>query len=86
MTALRTTLLSALLLGASLQATAGEMRCGNQLIFDDQIDPMLMVQVLEKCGEPTERRGNEWYYQEQGKVLIFNDNQQLESIQDASED
>ncbi len=86
MTALRTTLLSALLLGTSLHAAANEMRCGTQLIFDDQMEPMLKAQVLEKCGEPTEKDYNSWYYQEQGKILIFNDNDQLESIQDASED
>jgi len=86
MSAFRTTLLSVLLLGASLQAAANEMRCGTQLIFDDQVEPMLKAQVLEKCGEPTEKDYSSWYYREQGKVLIFNDNDQLESIQDAPED
>lgn len=86
MSALKTFLLPALLIGTSLQVTANEMRCGTQLIFDDQIEPMLKEQVLEKCGEPTEKTYDSWYYQEQGKVLIFNDNDQLESIQDASED
>ena len=86
MTAFRATLMSALLLGAATQAAANEMRCGDGLIFDDEVEPMLMVNVLEKCGEPTERRGDEWYYGEQGKVLIFNDDQQLESIQDANEE
>jgi hypothetical protein len=65
---------------------AQEMRCGNELISGDQVNPLLETQVLEKCGEPTSRDGYNWYYQEQGKILVFNDNGELDHIQDADED
>lgn len=70
----------------SSAALAQEMRCGNKLISGDQIHPLLKVQVLEKCGEPTSREGNSWYYQRQGKILVFNDNDELDHIEDANEE
>ncbi len=69
----------------ALPATANEMRCGNQLISGDQIHPLLKAQVLEKCGEPTSKEYDRWYYQEQGKVLVFNDNDELDHIEDAAD-
>jgi hypothetical protein len=86
MTAFRTTLTYIVLLSAATQAAANQMACGDGFISDEDINPLLMVNVLEKCGKPTEVRGNTWYYEKQGKILIFNDAQQLVSIQNAKED
>ena len=69
----------------ALPATANEMRCGNHLISGDQIHPLLKAQVLEKCGEPTSKDYDRWYYQEQGKILVFNDNGELNHIEDAAD-
>ncbi|MCB1846342.1 MAG: DUF2845 domain-containing protein [Halieaceae bacterium] len=67
-------------------AVAQEMRCGNELISGDQIHPLLKTQVLEICGEPTTRDYDRWYYQEQGKILVFNGNDELDHIEDANEE
>ena len=67
-------------------AFAQEMRCGNELISGDQINPLLKTQVLELCGEPTSREGDRWYYQQQGKILVFNGNDELDHIDDANEE
>jgi hypothetical protein len=66
-------------------AFAQEMRCGNELISGDQIQPLLKAQILEKCGEPTTRDYDRWYYQEQGKILVFDGNDELDHIEDANE-
>jgi hypothetical protein len=67
-------------------AVAQEMRCGNELISGDQMNPLLKTQVLELCGEPTSRDGERWYYQQQGKILVFDSDDQLDHIDDANED
>lgn len=64
-------------------ALAQEMRCGNRLIAGDQIHPLLKEQVLEICGEPTSKDFDRWFYQDQGKILVFNDNGELDHIEDA---
>lgn len=68
----------------AVPALAQEMRCGNRLISGDQIEPLLKEQVLQECGEPTSKDYNRWFYQEQGKILVFNGNDELEEIQEAS--
>ena len=65
---------------------AQEMRCGNELISGDQVHPLIKAQVLEKCGEPTSRSQDQWYYEEQGKILVFNGNDELDHIEDANEE
>jgi hypothetical protein len=60
------------------------MRCGEKLISGDQMQPLLKVQVLEICGEPTEKDYDRWYYQAQGKILVFNGNDELDHIEDAA--
>ena len=65
---------------------AQEMRCGEELISGDQIEPLLSEQVLEKCGEPTEKDGLKWYYAQQEKVLVFNGNDELETIRDSNDE
>ena len=71
--------------GLAAPTLAQEMRCGNHLIAGDQIHPLLKEQVLEKCGEPTSKDYNRWFYQEQGKILVFDDNGELDTIQDAND-
>ena len=73
---------------SSLPAIANEMRCGEQVISGDQIEPLTSEQVVEKCGEPTSTSAaaDHWYYEEQGKILVFNSDRKLETIQDAEED
>lgn len=73
-------------LSASTAALAQEMRCGNELIAGDQIHPLIKAQVLEKCGEPTEKSHDRWFYQEQGKILVFNGNDELDHIEDANDE
>jgi len=65
-------------------ALAQEMRCGAHLIAGDQIHPLVKEQVLEMCGEPTEKDFERWYYKEQHKILIFNGNGELDHIEDAA--
>ena len=69
----------------SVTALAQEMRCGNRLISGDQIHPLLKEQVLEICGEPTAKDYDRWFYKEQGKILVFNANDELDHIEDASD-
>ena len=68
----------------AVPALAQEMRCGNRLISGDQINPLLKEQVLQICGEPTSKDSDRWFYQEQGKILVFNDNGELDHIEDAA--
>jgi len=78
-----------LLLTTFAVSTAGvaqEMRCGNELISGDQMHPLIKAQVLEKCGEPTSMGQDRWYYEEQGKILVFNGNGELDHIEDANEE
>jgi len=72
--------------GVATTAVADDMRCGNELISGDQIHPLIKAQVLEKCGEPTDKGYERWYYKEQGKILVFNGNGELDHIEDASEE
>lgn len=77
---------AAALITLSLPALADDMACGEYFISGDQIEPMVREEVLEKCGEPTSKTGDHWYYEEQGKVLIFTPDGSLETIQDAGEE
>ncbi len=69
----------------TVPALAQEMRCGNLLISGDQIHPLLKEQVLKECGEPTSMENTRWYYETQGKILVFNDNDELDHIEEASD-
>ncbi|MCB1855437.1 MAG: hypothetical protein KDI05_11190 [Halieaceae bacterium] len=85
MTSFRITAVFAAAIGLAGAASAQEMRCGNALISGDQINPLLKEQVLEMCGQPTTQGFERWYYQEQGKILVFNGNGELDHIEDAGE-
>ncbi len=83
---IRSVFLCGLAVGLAIPVMAQEMRCGEELISGDQVDPLLTEQVLEKCGEPTEIDGFEWHYAEQEKVLVFNGNNELETIRDSDDE
>jgi hypothetical protein len=68
----------------STTALAGTMRCGIHIISDGGRSGPGKYEVLQKCGEPTERFGNTWVYDRQGqakRVLIFDDRGLLIDIQ-----
>ena len=59
----------------SVPSEAGSMRCRGHHITDGGRHGPGKYEVLKKCGEPTERYGNTWIY-DQGRsryVLRFND-------------
>ena len=86
MISIRSVVFSVLTVGLAIPVMAQDMRCGEELISGDQIKPLLAEQVLEKCGEPTEKNGYEWYYAEQEKILVFNGNNELETIRDSNDE
>ena len=74
---------AALLIAGS--ATAGSISCGDSTISDDQDEGQTSMQILEQCGEPTSRNGNDWLYDRSDVgegiyVLHFNGASELESI------
>jgi len=56
--------LSALALEPAL--ASGSMRCGSHIISAGQRNGPGMYEVLKKCGEPTDRFGNTWIYEQSG--------------------
>ena len=65
-------------------AEAASMRCGSHIISSGQRHAMGKYEVLKRCGEPTERFGNTWVYDEPGKsrrVLRFGADGKLSDIQ-----
>lgn len=63
--------------------TAGSMRCGGEIVLDDQIQPLTEAQVREKCGKPAAEDFRVLTYKTGAnvtKVLRFNDAGELESI------
>jgi hypothetical protein len=74
-----------LLIAASTQA--GTISCGSATITDGQLEGQLTAQILEQCGEPNSRNGDDWYYDRSDVgeglyILHFNDSGQLESIEE----
>jgi hypothetical protein len=74
-----------LLLAVALPGMANEMQCGEEYISGEQLEPLTQQQVVEKCGQPTSKEGFNWFYQQQGKILVFNSNGDLQEIRDAGE-
>jgi hypothetical protein len=67
-------------------AQAGSITCGDVLITDDQTDGQFTQQILDQCGEPTAKDGDNWIYDRsdlgQGTyILHFDDSGQLDSIE-----
>ena len=78
------TVCASLLLSGTVQA--GYMSCGSAMIIDDQPVGQTQQQILQHCGEPTNRNGDNWYYDRsdvgQGTYrLHFNEAGQLDSIE-----
>lgn len=68
-----------------LAETAGAdiIRCGGQVTEAERLDPLLLSEVLEKCGQPRSREGNVLVYDQPGGmqgVLRFNSAGELEDI------
>jgi hypothetical protein len=66
-------------------AQAGSITCGDAIITDDQPDGQFKQQILDKCGQPTSKDGDNWLYDRshvaQGiYVLHFNGSGQVDSI------
>jgi len=79
----------AVLLTASAQA--GTLRCGGEIISDDHSSGQFKEQILEQCGAPTDKNGDDWLYDRTDVgdgvyVLHFNDDGQLESIQEQAQE
>ena len=75
---------AALLLAGTVQA--GSITCGDAMITDDQPDGQFTQQILDQCGEPTSKDGDDWIYDrsDDGQgiyVLHFDDSGQLDSIE-----
>lgn len=54
---------------------AGSMRCGSHIISAGGRSGPGMYEVLKKCGDPTERFGNTWIYNQSGgatRTVHFN--------------
>ncbi|MEE8263909.1 MAG: hypothetical protein V3R40_01450 [Gammaproteobacteria bacterium] len=65
--------------------SAGNMRCGGEIIEDGQTVGPYKNEILQLCGPPTDDSGDQWIYVRHGsasKVLHFNSDGQLESIFD----
>ena len=49
-------------------AQANSMRCGQQIVSSGGRTGPTMYEVLKKCGEPKERAGLVWIYEQNGLV------------------
>ena len=61
---------TSLLLAATTSATADSMECNGNLVSSGDSQET----VLENCGEPTSRNGDQWTYQVEGslpKIITF---------------
>ena len=63
---------------------AGSIRCGTNLIQDDQIEPVSRGFVLEKCGPPHDQYGEVLIYKRGNSrfALRFNAEGQLQEIEE----
>jgi hypothetical protein len=63
-------------------AFAGSIRCGTELIQDEQIEPVSRGFVLEKCGPPDDQYGEVLVYRRSHSrfALHFNADGQLREI------
>ena len=69
-TSIVTLIASTLLLAATTSATADSMECNGNLVSSGDSQET----VLENCGEPTSRNGDQWTYQVEGslpKIITF---------------
>jgi hypothetical protein len=65
-------------------AIAGSLRCGTHVIEGGALDAPTRDEILKKCGEPDDRRGDIWVYQKEGqltRLLHFNPNGELDRVE-----
>ena len=67
-------------------AQAGSISCGDAIITDDQDVGQTTQQVLDQCGAPTSKDGDDWIYDRSDAgqgiyILHFDDSGQLDSIE-----
>ena len=79
-----TTTVAGLLLAGTVHA--GSMTCGDAMITDDQDEGQTTMQILDQCGAPTSKNGDDWIYDrsDMGQgiyILHFDDAGQLDSIE-----
>ena len=63
---------------------SGSMRCGTHIVSAGQRHGPSMFEVLKKCGEPTQRMGNTWYYDRPGNkqyIVVFDPSGRLMRIE-----
>jgi hypothetical protein len=76
--------LSIFLIGTESMASDRSIRCGTHLIKGGGYkDSAGQYEVLKKCGEPKQKNGDTWIY-EQGsmlRILIFNYEGKLDRIE-----
>ncbi len=61
----------------------GSMRCGTHIISAGERQNTKRYEVLKKCGEPTDRTGNTWIYEQSGgarRVVVFDSDGRLMRI------
>jgi hypothetical protein len=67
--------------------SAGTFFCGTHEISDNQIPGQSRAEIQQKCGAPQDSSGDNLFYRK-GSVtyrLHFNDNDELESIEEMRE-
>ena len=68
-------------------AAAGSITCGQHVIKDGQRQAPDRDEILAKCGEPTQKESNRWYYERPGaktKILVFGPQGALNKITDSA--
>jgi hypothetical protein len=80
-------LILAITLLFTFDVQAESMRCGSHVIEDGDLhNAITMQEVIEKCGQPSSRKGNTLYYKTKGKELHFDTNDRLMAIREIEED
>jgi hypothetical protein len=61
----------------------GSMRCGTHIISSGERRGPDKYEVLKKCGEPTNRSGSTWTYEQSGgatRVVVFDQSGKVSRI------
>lgn len=57
----------------SFNSVAGTIRCGSKVFSSTDRISETSLDIQDACGEPTQRMGDVWLYQKEGKRLRFID-------------
>ncbi len=79
--------ISLLFSSAALAQDDETIKCGEHFIDGESPTPLSKAEVQEAYGEPSEKSGvtwgqATWVYEEEGKTLTFDANNNLESVRD----